>query len=479
MKLYRCLTHLALLSLCLFATAACDSQTTQPLAAQADVWLTTADGQQRLSRQSALTFQAGVGSQSRQVQVDETSRHQQIEGFGAALTHAAAHVIHQSPQRNEIVRQLFSREGGIGISYVRLAMGASDFVAIPAYTYADAAASDPDLTSFSIAPDEAAIIPVLKEAKALNPALRLIASPWSAPAWMKTPSVLNGGKLRPAYYPVYAEYFARFIEAYQQHGLTIDAVTVQNEPHHTTDSYPSMRMEAAEQAAFVGQALGPLLAARHPGTKILIWDHNWDEPEFPLAVLQDADARQYVDGVAWHCYGGEVRAQSLVQQAYPDIDTYFTECSGGDWDANFGSVLRWNMRNLFIGALHHGARTVLLWNLALDENHGPHRGGCGDCRGVVTVGSNGSARQEPEYVLIGHFSKFVMPGATRIGATHFAGELETVAFLNPDGSKVLVVFNAGSQATGFDIAWNGQHAAYRGLPAGAAATFHWADGAAR
>lgn len=467
---------LALLGL---MVTACDSQPAASQPVRAAVWLTTADGQTRLAQRASVSFQQGSGTQDLQIYVDTSTRHQPIEGFGAALTHAAAHVIAQSPRRDEIMRRLFSPDEGIGISYVRLAMGASDFVAIPAYTYADVppGTTDPSLASFSIAPDEVAIIPLLKQARVLNPALQIMASPWSAPAWMKSPAVLNGGRLRPEFYDVYADYFVRFVQAYAAHGLPITAVTVQNEPHHTTDGYPSMRMEAAEQAAFVREALGPAFEAAGIETKILVWDHNWDEPQFPLAVLQDAGARAYVDGVAWHCYAGNVEAQRTVAQAFPDVATYFTECSGGAWDTNFGSVLRWNLQNLFLGAVQRGARTVLLWNLALDENSGPQQGGCTNCRGVVTARTDGTVAYEVEYTLIGHLSQFVRPGAFRIGATTVAGDLETVAFQNPDGSQVLVVFNASSGPRNFDLVSGGAHAAYRGLAPGSVVTFHWPEAA--
>lgn len=470
-RVFRLLQIAALLWL-----TSCDSSAGVPQGAvQAESWLTTGDGRFKLEAQPPRTFAAGSGTRALRIVVDEGTRYQQIDGFGAALTHASAHVLQGAPGREQIMQRLFSRDQGIGISYLRLAMGASDFVHGAAYTYDDVppGTADPALDAFSIAPDEPAILPLLKQARALHPELRLMASPWSAPAWMKTPPHLNGGSLRPEAYPTYANYFVRFVQAYARHGLPIDAVTVQNEPQHTTDSYPTMRMEPEEQAAFVRDHLGPAFRRHDLSTKILIWDHNWDQPSFPLIVLQDAGARAFIDGVAWHCYAGDVEAQGQVARAFPGVATYFTECSGGAWDSNFASVLSWNMRHLFIGAVRNEARTVLLWNLALDENGGPHNGGCDNCRGVVTVRSDGGVVYEPEYYAIGHLSAYVRPGAHRIASPSFPGQLETVAFHNPDGSKVLVVLNPGEEVQRFDVVWQDQHVAADGLPARSVITFRW------
>lgn len=460
----------------LLALAACSSDSNgDGPRGEAEAWLTTGDAQARLSAQPALPFRDGTPAQGLRIILDPDAQFQTMYGFGAALTHASAHVIHHAPSRDDIIRQLFSPVDGIGISYVRLAMGASDFVARDPYTYADVPAgeSDPDLTSFSIQPDREAIIPVLQDAVALNPSIRLMGSPWSAPAWMKTSGVLQGGRLLTQFYPSYAEYFVRFIEEYAAEGLSIDAVTVQNEPEHETSSYPTMRMEPAAQAAFVGSHLGPALEERAPETRLLIWDHNWDMPAYPMTVLGDPTARAFVDGVAWHCYGGNVDAQGPVHAAHPDKEAYFTECSGGTWDENFASVLTWNMQNLFIGSVRQHASVVLLWNLALDPQHGPHRGGCDTCRGVVTVATNGTVTREPEYYVIGHFSRFVLPGARRIGSNSFPGELENVAFRNADGSFVLVVMNPTAEPRGFDVVAGGGHFTYSNLPPRSVVTLRW------
>jgi glucosylceramidase len=353
-------------------------------------------------------------------------------------------------------------------------MGASDF-ALTDYTYDDVPAgqADPAQAAFSIDHDRAYILPVLKQALALNPRLKVMGSPWSAPAWMKTSGSLFGGSLEPAAYPAYATYFARFVQAYAAEGVPIDAVTLQNEPHFESASYPSMRLEAAEAATFVRDYLGPGFARAGIGTKLLVGDHNWDEPAYPLAVLDDAGARPYVAGSAFHCYAGDVAAQSSVQLAYPGKDIYFTECSGGGWATDFGANLRWAMRNLVIGATRNWARTVLLWNLALDSQGGPQNGGCPNCRGVVTVKNASAVAYNVEYYALGHASKFVASGARRIASTGAVGTgLQHVAFRNFDGSKVLLVLNDGAGTQAFSVTWGGQ-AFSTSLPAGAVATFTW------
>ena len=443
------------------------------------VWLTTGDRSSKL-QPSSTTFSLGSGTNPLQIQVNENVTYQQMDGFGAALTDSAAWLISatlNATQTQALMNGLFSPVEGIGISYLRLPMGASDFVTSTHYTYDDVplGETDPDLDFFSIAHDRAYIVPLLRQARRINPQLKLMGSPWSAPAWMKSPETLYGGSLQPGNHRAYADYFVKFIQSYKAEGIPVHAVTIQNEPHHTSTTYPTMWMEAEQQAEFVRDHLGPALAgAGITDTKVLVWDHNWDEPNYPIEVLNDAAARVYVAGSAWHCYAGTPAAQTSVREAHPDKEIYFTECTGGEWDTDWASVLVWNFQNLFIGATRHGARTVLLWNLALDENHGPRNGGCDDCRGVVTVHrDSGAVDYNVETYAIGHLSKFVDPGAYRIESGHVAGTLESVAFQNPDRSIVLVVLNpGGDSSTSFDVLWDGQHFSYS-LEAQSVATFKW------
>nr|WP_306812947.1 S-layer homology domain-containing protein [Paenibacillus soyae] len=416
------------------------------------------------------------------ISVDERETFQTIEGFGASMTDSSAWLIDNkltAPQRNELMSRLFSREDGIGISYIRVPMGSSDF-ALGNYTYNDMpqGETDPSLNSFSIAHDKDYIIPLLQQAKLLNPDLKLMGTPWSAPAWMKTNGSLMQGKLKPEYYGVYAEYFRKFIEAYEAEGLPIHAITLQNEPHFEPSGYPGMRMEPSEQIA-LAKELGPLLAEEELNTKIVVWDHNWDEPQYPIQVLNDEEARTYIAGSAFHGYAGSVDAQQQVHDAHPDKEIYFTESSGGEFAPNFGDNLKWDVQNLIIGATRYWAKTSLKWNLALDQNHGPQNGGCHDCRGFVTINVDDIAPENTEvtfneeYYAFGHASKFVVPGAVRIDSnTLGAGSIENVAFKNPDGSKVVVALNSGADAETFKLRWGSQSFSYT-LPAGAVATFKW------
>jgi len=333
------------------------------------------------------------------------------------------------------------------------------------------------LEHFSIAPNRDAVLPVVKQALALNPQLTVMASPWSAPAWMKTTGSLIKGTLRDDAYDAYAAYLRAYVDAYAAEGVPIWAITVQNEPHNEPDSYPGMRLEPAQRARFLGSHLGPLFERAGIPTLILDWDHNWDEPESPLAVLADPAAKKYVGGVAWHCYAGEVATQSRVHDRYPDVDAYFTECSGGGWAPNFADNLKGNVQHLIVGSTRNWARGVLLWNLALDEKHGPHAGGCGDCRGVVTIDSaTGRVTRNVEYYALGHASRFVRPGARRIESTSGIVGLESVAFRNADDSTVLIVVNGAGEARTFlvrALVRAADRAFSYTLPPGAVATFRW------
>jgi glucosylceramidase len=455
------------------------------------VWLTTGDGGNKLQRQDNINFINGTGSNSSQIKVDENTKYQQMDGFGAALTDSSAWLIYNklsTEQRNTLMKKLFSSNDGIGISYLRLPMGASDFVVSNHYTYDDMPDGETDynLEHFSIAHDQDYIIPILKHAKNINPQLKIMGSPWSAPAWMKSPETLYGGSLRSDSCQAYANYFVKFIQAYQREGIPIHAVTVQNEPHFTNSSYPTMLMEWDEQADFIKKFLGP--AFKGINTKILIWDHNWCEEDgketnYPLNVLDDPDARDYIAGSAWHCYKGDTSdIQKKVHDIYSDKDVYFTECSGSlecedgkcKPGRNFGDVLVWNFQKLFIGAVRNLAKTVVLWNIALDKDQGPHVGGCGICLGVVRINKdNGVVEEyEAEYYIIGHLSEFVAPGAYRIASDSYDNQIETVAFLNPDGSKILVALNPSTTLITFDVQLEGQHFSYN-LPAQSVTTFKW------
>ena len=443
-----------------------------------EAWVTTGDQSRVLAKEPDIHFnRAAVDSSIPVIDVDYSRQFQSIVGWGAAMTDAAAYLIEtklSATQREALLRELFGRDQGIGLSFVRIPMGASDF-SRSHYSYDDRPAGETDstLAHFSIDADRAEKIPALKRALAINPQLKMIGSPWSPPGWMKSSGSLIKGTLLPQFYGAFAEYFRRWVEAYQAEGLPIFAITLQNEPHFEPENYPGMRLSPVQRAAIIGGNVGPLFARRGIRAQIWDWDHNWDEPASPLAVLADSIARRYVAAVAWHCYGGDILAQTAVHDSHPDKDTYFTECSGGKWAPVWADNLKWYVSKMVIGNARAWAKGVALWNLALDENDGPHKGGCGNCRGVVTINSvTGDVTRNPEYYALAHASRFVRPGAVRIGSSAPNG-FETVAFRNPDDrSTALIVLNTTTATSQLAIRV-GQKTFATSLPAGAVATFTW------
>jgi glucosylceramidase len=447
-----------------------------PSGPTAEVWITTADQTHLLSQQPDVQIRS-TGAAPVTIDVDEATSYQEMVGFGAAMTDASAYLIQQKlgAQHDAVLHELFGRNPGIGLSFLRVPMGASDF-STHDYSYDDmpAGQTDSTLANFSIDPDRTDKLPALKAALAINPQLKLVASPWSSPGWMKTTNSLIKGTLRPEYYDSFAQYFLKFVKAYSAEGVPIFAVTMQNEPAYEPDNYPGMRLDPPVRAEVIGKHVGPLFEQSGINTLILDWDHNWDLPSSPLTVLADDAARKYVGGVAWHCYAGDVSAQGQVHTAYPTIDAYFTECSGGGWATVFGDNLKYFVGTLIIGSTRGWAKGVALWNLALDENDGPHLGGCGNCRGVITINSaTGFVTRNVEYYALAHASEFVRPGAHRIASTTDVGGLQSVAFKNADdGTKVLIVLNTAPGEVSFAVRSGGRIILYA-LPAGAVATFRW------
>jgi glucosylceramidase len=438
------------------------------------VWVTTGDERKLLSHEPDVSFSTNTAASLPTITVDDSTTYQEMVGFGAAITDAAAININRlDPERREaLLRDLFDQGSGIGLSFTRLTIGASDF-SPRHYSFDDMPRGqrDPGLTRFSIEPNRTDVLPVVQRALAINPQLKIMASPWSAPGWMKTSGSLITGTLWPNAYGIFAKYLVRYVDAYDSLGVPIYALTVQNEPHFEPSNYPGMRLDPPDRARLIGHDLGPLLARRPKAPLILDWDHNWDEPTSPLRVLRDSVANRYIAGVAWHCYNGEVSAQGQVHDSFPAKDAYFTECSGGDWSPKFADNLVWNVRTLIIGATRNWAKGVLLWNLALDELHGPYTGGCANCRGVVTINSqSGAVTRNVEYYALAHASRFVRPGARRIGSSTGVAGLESVAFRNPDSSTVLIVVNTVADERRFAVRVAGKGFVYV-LPAGAVATF--------
>jgi glucosylceramidase len=445
-------------------------------AAAATLWLTTPDQKQLFREQPGkLAFQKPTKAASGPViELSEQQQYQGIDGFGYCLTGGSAELLHrmEAAERAKLLREMFATDGSnIGVSYLRLSIGASDLdAAVFSYDDVPAGQTDPELKQFSLAPDRRHLLPVLKEILAINPGIKLLGSPWSPPAWMKTNGETKGGSLRPEFYDAYARYFVKYVQGMAQEGVRIDAITVQNEPLHPGNN-PSLLMLAEQQAEFIKKHLGPAFRTAKIDTKIIVYDHNADRPEYPLTILNDPEAAQYVDGSAFHLYAGPIEALSKVHDAHPAKNIYFTEQWIGA-PGKFAGDLTWHVRTLIIGATRNWARTVLEWNLAADPQQQPHTpGGCTECLGALTLDGNKVTRN-PAYYIVAHASKFARPGSVRLGSTA-PDKLPNVAFRAPDGRHVLIVLNDAATPQTFRIRRQPGQEAAATLPAGAVGTYVW------
>jgi glucosylceramidase len=433
------------------------------------VWLTSADQSFLFQQQTdSLSFTENV-SDLPAITVDAEQKYQHIEGFGFSLTGGSAMLISRLPDadRRALLRELFlPHEDGIGVSFLRLSIGASD-LSERCFSYHDR--PDPELIHFDIEAGDLEVIPLLQEILALKPDIKIIATAWSAPPWMKTSQTFRGGKLKEDCYAIYAAYLVKYLLAMRDKGITVHAITPQNEPLNQKNE-PSMVMEAIEQAMFIKSYLGPALWKNGLNeVELFCWDHNCDVPEYPLAVFADAEARRYLTGSAWHLYGGDISTLSDVHQLYPGMKLYFTEQWVGS-DGQFGSDLMWHARHVLIGSLRNWSRAVFEWNLASDPFCRPHTpGGESRCVGALTIGEE--VTRNVAYYVIAHAAKFVRPGSVRIGSDQPAS-LPNVAFVTPAGYVVLIVLNDGPEPRSFTIRYQDQHAVAE-LPAHAVATYVW------
>lgn len=414
--------------------------------------------------------------------VDETQQYQTIEGFGAAFTDSAAYLLEQveSPTAQAgTLSDLFTRTGnGIGLSFMRVPIGATD-IARSLYSFDDVPTgqSDPTLANFSIAHDQPYILPLIQQAKALNPQMKLLATPWSPPAWMKSTDSMNSGTLLPADYTPFANYLVKYLQAYKAAGITYDYLTIENEPLNQTTSYPSMYMDAPTQLTVMRDYVLPALTAANLTTKLFVYDHNWDTPAYPETVLADPTiaASPLIAGTAWHGYAGTPGAQQTVQNMFSSLGTWETEHSGGTWQTNQFTTDFMEITQ----AMRNASKSFVKWSLALDQTLGPNLteldtglGGCATCTPIVTVNSTtGAVTKDVEYYTLGHYSKYVLPGAKRIYSSNNPS-IVSVAFINPDNSKALIAFNNATTTQTFQVQWGTQSFSYT-LPSFAAATFSW------
>jgi glucosylceramidase len=444
------------------------------LSPDVDYWLTTGDKATLFEKTSGPSFTESTTAGNPLIEIDTTKKFQGIDGFGYALTGGSAYLINQKmdpASKDALLKELFLADGNnIGISYLRVSIGASD-LDDQVFSYADLppGKTDKELKTFSIDEDRKNLIPILKEIIKLAPDIKIMGSPWTAPSWMKTNNHPKGGSLKPDFYESYAKYFVKYIQEMTAEGIVIDAITLQNEPENPNNT-PSMLMTAQEQADFVKNNLGPAFAAAGLKTKIVVFDHNCDHPEYPITILDDPKAKQYVDGSAFHLYIGEIDVLSKVHEAHPDKSIYFTE----QWTSGkgeFSGDLEWHTKNLIIGASRNWSRNVLEWNLAADPNFDPHTddGGCTMCQGALTIGD--SITRNVSYYIIAHASKFVRPGSVRIASNEPDG-IPNVAFKTPDGKVVLVVLNETDDLKKFDVRSGGKIFTAT-LPKRAVGTFVW------
>jgi glucosylceramidase len=435
------------------------------------------DLSQALATQPTLKFNkaaAGVTA-STTITIDITQRFQTIDGFGASMTEGSAYLLGEklsTAERSKVMTQLFDPKEGVGLSFVRVPIGSTD-LSRTHYSYDDMpeGQQDPTMEHFSAAIDEKEVFPIVREALKLNPQITIMATPWSPPAWMKTPESLKAGVLRQDAEPAFASYLVRSIQSMEHAGIPVKYLTIQNEPLNPNKTFPTTLQLADQAKRIIGQDLGPALRKAGLKTEVLAYDHNWDHPEYPLEVLSDPAARPFTAGSAMHCYGGKVEAQDGMHEADPTKGIWMTECSGGNWQKE--SPLS-STAKLLLGSTQHWSKAVVLWGIALQPDGNPHLGGCGTCRALVTIDT---APATPTITYTGDFyalaqaSKFVRPGATRIGSTH-SDTLENVAFENTDGTVAVLVYNTATTAQTFEIHASGRSFTST-IPAGALTTYHW------
>jgi glucosylceramidase len=443
------------------------------LKSDVNYWVTKSDQSLKLAKQETVLNFNTAANAFQNITINDTQTFQTVDGFGYTLTGGSAELINQmgSVQKQALLQELFgSNANSISISYLRISIGASDLNST-VFSYNDLPSGQDDInqTQFSLAPDMTSLIPLLREILIINPNIKIMAVPWSAPAWMKSTYTTIGSSLLPTYYSSYAQYFVKYIQQMQLQGITIDAICPQNEPLNPSNN-PSMLMSAAQQTSFI-KKLGLAFQNAAITTKIVTYDHNCDVPSYPISVLSDAVANPFVDGSAFHLYAGDISALSTVHDAFPSKRLYFTE----QWTSSVGDFagdLKWHVKNVVIGSMRNWSVNALEWNLASDANFNPHTsGGCTMCKGALTFTGTNTFTRNISYYIIAHASKFVPNGSVRI-LSNLSGNLNNAAFKTPNGKKVLIVENDGSTTEFFNIKYNGKWVT-TSLEAGSVGTYVW------
>ncbi|SIT01079.1 glucosylceramidase [Chryseobacterium ureilyticum] len=443
---------------------------TQNKGNEVQYWLTKGDESIKLQQQTSIRF-VNTTNNFQNIEIDDTQKFQYVDGFGYTLTGGSVEVINRlsSSNRKALLNELFGNaKNSISISYLRLSIGASDLDGeVFSYNDLPEGQTDVSLSKFSLEKDKA-LIAMLKDILAINPDIKIIAAPWSPPVWMKDNGKSKGGSLKPEFYRAYADYFVKYIQGMKKEGITIDAVTPQNEPLHPGNN-PSLYMPSDQQRDFIKNYLGPAFKNNNLKTKIVVYDHNCNKPEYALDILKDPEAYQYIDGSAFHLYEGDISALSTVHNAFPDKNLYFTEQWTGS-KGTFNEDLNWHMKNVLIGSMRNWSKTALEWNLANDLKYGPHTdGGCTECKGAITVSDSGDFTRNVAYYIVAHASKFIPSGSQCIVSTQ-TKYLSTAAFKTPSGKTVLIVQNDHKAVENFNIKFAGKTAAVT-IPGSSAATY--------
>lgn len=458
-----------------------------------DAYVTTADKTMTMQKDSVLLQMGNDTITQNLITLDPSVTYQEMDGFGAAITGSSCYnLLKMTPEnRTKLLKDTFDPINGMGYSYIRISIACSDF-SLEDYTYCD----KPGIENFEMHElDKRDLFPILKEILAINPNLKIMASPWTPPKWMKVNNLKDrkpfdswtSGQLNPDYYQDYATYFVKYIQAMEKEGFRIESMTIQNEPLNRGNS-ASLYMTWQEQRDFIKTALGPAFEKNGIKTKIVVYDHNYDydinKPEnadqgqYPLKIYEDADAAKYIDGAAYHAYGGDKKELIKIHETRPDKNLYFSEMSIGLWGDgyNFGGDLMWNMREVCIGTINNFNKAVIMWNFMLDDKHAPFRpGGCDICLGAIDISSADYASMtfNSHYYTMAHLSKVIKPGAKRIKAEGNTSEkIVYSAFENPDGSYSVVLLNEENTAQNIHIA-EGKNIFTHNVPAQSVVSYRW------